>query len=208
MTTMIDKPFSQSCENNKAPILDVLCEQFANVNNVLEIGTGTAQHAIHFSPNLPHLQWHTGDQVEYHEGINAWLDENPSPNLHRPFPLSLPSDPWPNPLSSRADSPVYFDAYFTANTAHIMLKDQVQFMMEQINERLPASGVFCQYGPFTVDFKFNSQSNADFHEQLLESGRGGYRDLSELSAWAPKLKLTKVIEMPANNLMLVWQENG
>lgn len=206
---MIDKPFSQACENNKGPILKVLGEAFARANNVLEIGSGTGQHAIYFAPNLPHLQWHSADQEEYHEGIHAWIDEHPSPNLYPPLPLSLPNDAWPRPSSNKANKPeldVEFDAYFTANTAHIMLKDQVKFMMEQVNKRLPEAGVFCQYGPFTVDFRFNSQSNADFHEKLLDSGRGGYRDLSELTAWAPDLILTHVIDMPASNLMLIWQK--
>jgi len=202
---MIDKPFSQACENNKGPILKILLEAFANTNRVLEIGSGTGQHAVHFAANLPHLNWHTADQEDYLDGINAWIDEFPSENLHRPVKLSLPNDPWPIVNAAVEDNEkANFDAYFTANTAHIMQKYQVQYMMKQVNRRLPSRGVFCQYGPFTIDFKFSSESNADFHQKLLESGRGGYRDISELENWAPDLTLANIVNMPANNLMLIW----
>jgi hypothetical protein len=97
-----------------------------------------------------------------------------------------------------------YDGFFTANTAHIMQKDEVRHMMKSISDLLPKSGVFCQYGPFVVDGKFSSQSNADFHEKLLASGRGGYCEIEQLRQWASDLSLSEVIEMPANNLMLVW----
>jgi hypothetical protein len=195
---MVDKPFSQACENNKSFILDELRKHFVNANRVLEIGSGSGQHAVHFAPNLPHLQWHCADQTEYHSAINAWIDDFPSDNLHRPINLSFPTDPWP---------PLHFDGVFTANTAHIMLKDQVELMMKTIAEQLPKGGVFCQYGPFTINGKFSSQSNADFHEQLIENGRGGYRGIEELEAWVPSLALKEIVSMPANNLMLIWHKD-
>lgn len=211
----MEKPYSQACENNKGPILKILSSIFKSAHNVLEIGSGTGQHAVYFAANLPHLSWYTADQQEYIAGINAWIDDFPSPNLHRPVKLSLPHDPWPEPNAIIENNKkkihenrinAAFDAYYTANTAHIMQKEQVQFMMQTIEQNLPSEGVFCQYGPFTIDFKFTSQSNIEFHQNLLNSGYGGYRDLSELKAWAPKLKLTQVIDMPANNHILVWQK--
>jgi len=195
---MHDKPYSQACENNKAFILEALTEHFADLNRVLEIGSGTGQHAVHFAPNLPHLNWHCADQVEYHGGINAWIDEFPSPNLHRPIEIRFPEVVWPS---------IVFDGVFTANTAHIMLKPEAKLMMQTIQKKLPPLGVFCQYGPFTIDNKFSSQSNADFHEELINSGRGGYCDIAQLQAWAPELNLVEIKQMPANNLLLVWHKN-
>lgn len=205
---IIDKPYSQACENNKKPILEVLKRVFADKQRVLEIGSGTGQHAVFFAAMLPHLEWHTADQSEYHDGIHAWMKAYPTDNLHAPVNLRLPDDQWPQASSSNASSaePAQFDGYFTANTAHIMLKDQVAYMMNQVSERLPNAGSFCQYGPFLIDGKFSSQSNADFHEKLIASGRGGYRDIDELKAWAPALHLAEVINMPANNLVLIWQK--
>lgn len=194
---MQEKPYSQPCENNKASILAELTQHFSKANEVLEIGSGSGQHAVYFAPNLPHLNWHCADQSEYHEGINTWIDEFPSPNLHRPIALRFPNEIWPS---------VLFDGVFTANTAHIMLKQQVKSMMLSIQKRLPPEGIFCQYGPFTIDGEFSSQSNAEFHQQLIDSGRGGYRDISQLQAWAPQLSLMEVKQMPANNLLLVWHK--
>lgn len=191
-----DKPFSQACENNKSHILKILKKEFANSKKVLEIGSGTGQHAVHFAPALPHVSWQTADQTHYHSGILAWMAEYPSDNLLPPLALSLPDSAWPQG----------FDAYFSANTAHIMQKDEIKLMMELINHHLPQGGVFCQYGPFTQDGEFSSQSNLDFHHKLLSQGYGGYRDIEELKQWAPLLMLEQVNIMPANNLLLVWRK--
>jgi hypothetical protein len=205
---IIDKPYSQACENNKKPILEVLKRVFADKQRVLEIGSGTGQHAVYFAAMLPHLEWHTADQLEYHDAIHAWMKAYPSDNLHPPVRLRLPDDEWPQiiPHNYLGSEQPLFDAYFTANTAHIMQKAQVIHLMKQVNKYLPSNGFFCQYGPFLKNGKFSSQSNAEFHQTLVASGRGGYRDISELECWAPDLSLIEVIEMPAYNLMLVWQK--
>jgi cyclopropane fatty-acyl-phospholipid synthase-like methyltransferase len=199
---MEQKPFSQACENNKKPILQQLKKAFSNVHNVLEIGSGTGQHAVYFAHKLPQVQWHCSDVEEYHDGINHWIDDFPSKNLHRPFALKLARDEWAS-TSVLSNQP--FDGIYTANTAHIMLEHEIQSLMHSVATHLPKNGIFCQYGPFIVDGKFNSQSNQEFHEKLLLSGRGGYRDIDQLAAWAPQLVLSTKVDMPANNMMLVWQ---
>ncbi|MDT0593837.1 DUF938 domain-containing protein [Glaciecola petra] len=191
----IEKPFSQACENNKSHILEVLKNTFRKSTHVLEIGSGTGQHAVHFAASLPHLIWQCADQLEYHPGIRQWIQEYPSKNILAPIELKVPESTWPEQA---------FDAFFSANTAHIMQANEVKSLMEMIQMRLPKHGVFSQYGPFKVDGQFSSQSNADFHEKLVETGRGGYRDIAELQSWAPNLSLSEVVEMPANNLMLIW----
>jgi cyclopropane fatty-acyl-phospholipid synthase-like methyltransferase len=196
------KPFSQACENNKTPILQQLKKAFSSVHSVLEIGSGTGQHAAYFARNLPHLHWHCSDVEEYHDGINQWIDEFPSKNLHRPFTLKLARDEW---VGTSVLSNQSFDGVYTANTAHIMLEHEIQSLMQSVAAHLPKNGVFCQYGPFIVDGKFSSQSNQDFHEKLLLNGRGGYRDIDQLASWAPQLVLSSNVNMPANNMMLVWQ---
>ena len=203
---MIDKPFSQACENNKQPILSVLQDAFKASKHVLEIGSGTGQHAVFFAANLPHVQWQCADQIEYHEGIHAWMREFPSSNLHKPMHVKLPEQPWQSSAASANNSDIVYDAYFSANTAHIMQPHEVACMMDKISNDLPYGGVFCQYGPFIQNGEFTSESNALFHEKLIATGRGGYRDIAELQAWAPALGLKKVIDMPANNLMLVWEK--
>ena len=196
MSTQL-KRFSQACENNKEVILAQLVHLFAKHKHVLEIGSGTGQHAVYFAKHLSHLKWYTADQLEYHDSIKQWIYEYPSENLCLPMTFTIPKDPWP-------DVPI--DAVFSANTAHIMQRDEVKAMMRLIQRNLPAGGIFCQYGPFTQDGRFTSQSNKDFHHKLLASGRGGYREIEELQSWADELNLLNIIDMPANNHLLVWRK--
>lgn len=192
------KPFSQACENNRQPILAVLQRAFAHSRRVLEIGSGTGQHAVYFAKHLPHLQWHTSDQQQYHAGIIQWLKDEPASNLHFPMTYQVGHDAFP----IRA-----VDAVFTANTAHIMQPQEVAIMMNQVVQALPHGGVFCQYGPFLHQGQFSSQSNRDFHHKLITQGYGGYQDIATLQQWAPDLALRNVHTMPANNLLLEWVKN-
>ncbi|MEW9797513.1 DUF938 domain-containing protein [Alteromonas sp. CYL-A6] len=196
---MTDKPFSQACENNKGPILSHLAREFARTTRVLEIGSGTGQHAVHFAAHLPHLTWQTSDQPHYHAGITAWAEEARLANLRLPLTLTIGEEAIPQ---------AQFDGVFTANTAHIMQKEEVQRLMHDVSTALPDGGVFCQYGPFTQNGVFSSDSNRDFHQSLLERGLGGYRDITELQAWRGKLVLNAIHDMPANNLLLVWKKSG
>lgn len=191
------KPFSQACENNKAPILEHLKKAFQNVTKVLEIGSGTGQHAVHFAPLLPHLMWQTADQSPYHDGILAWLADFPSKNLLKPLEISLPTKPWPQNG---------YDGFFTANTTHIMQACEVRLMMQLVEKQLPPKGVFCQYGPFIQNGQFSSQSNRDFHTRLVSEGYGGYRSIEELQAWCKTMVLESIVNMPANNLLLIWKK--
>ena len=163
----------------------------------MEIGSGTGQHAVHFAPNLPHLIWQCADQPNYHLGINQWINDHPSTNLRPPIELSIGDE-----KHDFSD----FDGIFTANTAHIMQKIEVRSMMESISDTLPSAGVFCQYGPFTEQSRFSSDSNARFHHQLVSQGFGGYRSVEELQHWGASLVLKRKVYMPANNLLLVWQQ--
>jgi hypothetical protein len=194
---MFDKPFSQACENNKQPILDVLKRVFADRKNVLEIGSGTGQHATHFAPRLRHLEWHTSDMPDHHLGIQAWLADAPASNLHKPLSFTIGINGWPV---------TKFDAVYTANTTHIMQPSEAQLMMKLVADNLPEAGMFCQYGPYNFHGQYTSESNAAFDQHLSEQGCGGIRDIDELLLWAKPLVLMEKIALPANNFMLVWQK--
>lgn len=194
---MFDKPFSQACENNKQPILDVLKRVLADRKNVLEIGSGTGQHAAHFAPRLRHLEWYTSDMPDHHLGIQAWLADAPVSNLHQPLSFTIGINAWPV---------TKFDAVYTANTTHIMQPSEAQLMMQLVAANLPDAGMFCQYGPFTFNGQYTSESNEVFDQHLREQGCGGIRDIEELNLWAKPLALIEKIPMPANNFMLIWQK--
>jgi hypothetical protein len=196
--TMFDKPFSQACENNKHPIFEILSRVLVDTKNLLEIGSGTGQHAVHFAPRLTYLQWHTSDMPDKHLGIAAWLEDVDVDNLHKPVSFTIgASSAWPI---------TNIDAVFTANTTHIMQPSETQLMMQLVAANLPSGGVFCQYGPYNFLGQYSSESNKAFDQHLREQGCGGIRDIDELTLWAKPLVLIETVPMPANNFMLVWQK--
>ena len=113
------KPFSQACENNKAPILSVLQQVFTTPAVVLEIGSGTGQHAVYFAEHMPHLYWQPSDQKQYLDGCRLRVNEAGLDNLRQPLELDVRNTPWP--VS-------HCDGVFAANTAHIMHWPAVESM--------------------------------------------------------------------------------
>ncbi|MDM3870427.1 DUF938 domain-containing protein [Porticoccus sp. W117] len=198
----MDKPFSQACENNKSPILDVLKEVFAQSKKVLEVGSGTGQHAVFFAPQLPHLQWHTSDLPDNHSGINHWIDECPSDNLYRPLLLDADMPKW-----NLED----IDGVFTANTCHIMSWQSVQNLFARVGKILQPGGRFCIYGPFNYNGQYTSESNASFDVWLKEQApHRAIRDFESINELAEKrqMKLVDDYEMPANNRLLVFEKHS
>lgn len=198
----MSKPFSQACENNKDPILEVIKEVFTSPQTVLEIGSGTGQHAIYFAEQLPHLQWQTSDRLENHQGIQSWLEEASLPNVHPPLPLDVTQQPWPVEQ---------IDALFTANTLHIMGWEEVMIFFERLGEYLSQDAFACIYGPFNYNGEYTSESNARFDQWLKQQNpKSAIRHKEDVEKLAIKngINLVKDIAMPANNRLLVWQKTG
>jgi len=196
------KPYAESCAQNRDPILAVLREAFADRREVLEIASGTGQHAVHFGAALPHLTWHTSELPENHAGIQAWLDEAGLANVRPPVALDVNAPDWPV-------GPV--DAVFNANTVHIVAWPAVERMFAGIGRVLAPGGVVCLYGPFNYDGAFTSESNARFDVWL--KGRdpaSGVRDFEALDrlAGAQGLRLWRDVEMPVNNRTLIWRRDA
>ncbi|MCD6705887.1 MAG: class I SAM-dependent methyltransferase [Thiobacillus sp.] len=199
---MIDKPFSESCVQNREPILAVLREVFADCRQVLEIGSGTGQHAVYFGAGLPHLVWQSADVPPHHAGIRAWLDEAALPNVRPPIALDVSQPGW---RSGR------YDAVFSANTLHIMGWPEVEAFFEGVGEVLEAGGVLAVYGPFNINGAYTSESNARFDAWLkARDPASGVRDFEAVDALARAqgLVLRQDIAMPANNRTLVWRRTG
>jgi len=194
------KPFAESCEQNKHVILDVLKEEFSNHQRVLEIGSGTGQHAVFFSQALPHLIWQCSDRFSELTGITAWLAEANSTNLLDPIELDVQSGRWPT---------TKYDAVFSANAVHIMSWAAVKSMFEGLNDCLSEQAVFCLYGPFNYQGKFTSESNARFDQWLKQRNPlSGIRDIDDINNLAEQcgLFLSNDYEMPANNRILCWRK--
>ncbi|MBT9541116.1 DUF938 domain-containing protein [Thiobacillus sp.] len=196
---MIDKPYSESCEQNREPILAVLRVAFADRHRVLEIGSGTGQHAVYFAAELPHLVWQTADVRAHHPGIHAWLNEAALPNVLPPLELDVNQRPWPSGS---------YDAVFSANTLHIMGWPEVERFFAGVGALLEPGGVQVVYGPFNYNGQFTSESNARFDVWLkARDPASGVRDFEAVDALARAqgLVLQHDIAMPANNRSLVWQ---
>jgi len=196
---MADKPFAQSCENNQQAILEQLQKLINKPCNVLEIGSGTGQHAVYFAKHLPFIHWQTSDKAENHPGIKLWLQESQLANIKAPLTLDVSQkSQWPSQT---------YPAIYTANTAHIMSWQDVEAMFIGVAECLETEGIFIQYGPFNKNGEFTSESNAHFQLWLKsQADHMGIRDLEELELLAEKvgLRLRDEILMPANNFILVW----
>ncbi len=192
------KPYSESCDQNREPILSVIQPLLKDCSSVLEIGSGTGQHAVYFAERLPHLTWHTSDCVEYHPGIQLWLDEAGLVNTPGPIDLDVSASTWPQ---------LYIDAMFSANTAHIMHWPDVEALFRGAGELLSSGGLFLLYGPFNYGNQYTSDSNARFDEWLKqrdpESGIRNFEDLDSLAEHAG-MRLQHDYEMPVNNRILYW----
>jgi hypothetical protein len=184
------KPFSEASERNRDPILAILKRVLRDRKRVLEIGSGTGQHAAYFAPELPHLVWQASDVAENLPGIREWVS-NPSP-----IELDVEKD-WPK---------LEVDAVFSANTCHIMSWPQVERMFMGIGRLAPE--VLALYGPFNYSGRATSESNARFDAILrARDPASGLRDLDDILnlAHAAGLKLEEDNAMPANNRLLVFR---
>jgi cyclopropane fatty-acyl-phospholipid synthase-like methyltransferase len=202
LETCFEKPYSPAAEENKQPILEALAPRIGAAHAILEIGSGTGQHAVHFARALPDLRWQCSDVGDHLPGIRRWIDESGLPNLPAPLELDVDGD-WTTALNGQ-----HYDAVYSANTAHIMSLRQVERMFTGVGALLPAGARLFLYGPFSIDGRHTSASNARFDLSLRQRDPlSGVRDLRELERFADAsgLVLEENIAMPVNNRTLVWR---
>jgi len=191
-------PMSEACERNKEPILAVLRTSFAKCLEVLEIGSGTGQHAVYFARHLTHLTWHPTEQLSYLADLTARAQLEGSPNLSAPTVLDVRQSVWP--VQS-------VDGVFTANTLHIMSWPEVIATYRGIGQVLAPGGVLCVYGPFRYADEYTSESNRAFDRMLQERDpRSGLRDLNAVKKLAASYGLDLVADhdLPAFNRLLLF----
>lgn len=196
----MNKPFAESCEQNQQVILDVLKTLFIEAGDVLEIGSGTGQHAVFFTEFMPHLNWQPSDLEAEHAGMKMWFDEVEHNRIRSPLILDVDMQTWPVEPK---------DYIFTANTTHIISSSQVENMLKHIGLSLKPGGLFAQYGPFNYNGSYTSESNANFDIWLKQRNPDScikhFEVVQEL-AENNGMVLYKDIEMPANNRILIWQK--
>jgi len=198
---MQHKPFSPACERNQDAILAVLRQQFADRTQVLEIGSGTGQHAVHFALALPQLTWQTSDVAANLPGIRQWLDEARRPNTPPPLTFDINGAP---PVGR-------FDAIYSANTLHIMGWPEVQRLFALLPALMTDDALLTVYGPFRYNGAFTSPSNAAFDASLrADHPQRGIRDFEAVDALAQSAGLTLIEDraMPANNRCITWRRSS
>jgi cyclopropane fatty-acyl-phospholipid synthase-like methyltransferase len=196
---MVMLPFSEACERNKDPILRVLRGALAHCQQVLEIGSGTGQHAVHFAHQLPQLRWQPSEAAENLEALTARIAAEGPANLAAPVLLDVREHPWP--LTE-------VDGVFSANTLHIMSWPAVEDFFRGVGRLLTSAGVLAVYGPFRYAGRYTSESNAAFDRYLQERDPlSGIRDFEAVHALAQKegLELDSDHDMPAHNQTVVWR---
>lgn len=194
-------PYAPACERNRDPILALLRNAFADRREVLEIGSGTGQHAVHFAAALPSLTWQTSDRDANLPGIRAWLGHAGLSNTPEPLPFDV-NGAWPEHR---------YDAVFSANTLHIMAWPEVERLFAGLPGITTPDAVVVVYGPFNIDGGYTHENNAAFDASLKsQAPHQGIRDLAEVDALAQRagLVLAENRAMPANNRCLVWQRTS
>ncbi|MCW8958987.1 MAG: class I SAM-dependent methyltransferase [Gammaproteobacteria bacterium] len=195
------KPCAESCIENRGPILTVFRQLLRDRRHLLEIGSGTGQHAVYLAPALPRLQWQTSDRKENLPAICQWLREEGAENLLAPLPLDVLQPQWPLEEAS-------VDVVFSANTAHIMGWEGVQAMFAGVGRVLQPQGLFLLYGPFRYRGRFTTEGNARFDQWLKSRDpQSGIRDIEALQELAALsgMEHYRDFAMPANNRLLVWR---
>ncbi len=194
-------PHSDACERNKGPILEVLRKEFAACTHVLEIGSGTGQHAVHFATALPGLVWQPSEVAGEMPGLRRRIfNEGPS-NLRAPVVIDVAETPW---------DVRKVDGVFTANTLHIMHWPRVEAFFAGLPAVAKPGTVLAVYGPFRSGGKHTSGSNESFDAMLRARDPGsGIRDFEAVDGLARAAGFAFLADhaMPANNRTLVWKRD-
>lgn len=193
----MQKPYSEACDRNRDPILHYLRQWLVNSELVVEVGSGTGQHAVYFAEQLPHITWQPTDRAENLPGIRLWCNEAKFNNLLAPVELDVEKT-WAITTSA---------SIYSANTLHIMNMEQVRMFFKHVARHLHDNGQLMVYGPFNYNGQYTSESNKAFDQWLKSRDeKSGIRDFEQINQLAQQagLVLQDDCAMPANNRLIRW----
>jgi SAM-dependent methyltransferase len=193
-----DRQYAPATERNRAPILEVLRRALPSQGSVLEIASGTGEHAAFFAPHFPRLVWQPSDaDPAARASIAAWTAG--MDNVRVPLALDAASSAWPLAAA---------DAVLCINMIHIAPWPATEGLVAGAARLLPVGGLLFLYGPYQRDGRHTAPSNAAFDASLrARDPAWGVRDLGDVSALATQagFRLAEVVEMPANNLSVLFR---
>jgi SAM-dependent methyltransferase len=195
------KHHAPATERNREPLLPVLREVLPLEGTVLEVSSGTGQHAAFFARAFPGLSWQPTDvDPSALESIESWRAEEAVPNLHPPRILDAQAEDWPVDTA---------EAVLCINMIHIAPWEACQGLMRGAARVLPQGGRLVLYGPYFVDGRPTAPSNLAFDESLrARNASWGVRELGAVTAEALRhgLERERVVDMPSNNLTVVFRK--
>jgi len=198
------KPFSPACERNKIPILAALKQVITDKDrHLLEVGSGTGQHAVFMAPHFPWLTWHTSDLPQNHASITAWIEESGVSSIRKPLRYEAGRDAFPTCQESGS-----FDVVYAANTLHIMSWERALALIADLGAHVRSGGRVVFYGPFNYGGQYTSPSNAAFDAWLKQQdAESGIRDFEAVSQamQSAGFQCAQDISMPAKNRVLVFR---
>lgn len=196
----MEKPFSAACERNKVPILEELKKVITSTDRrLLEIGSGSGQHAIFFAPNFPFLEWFPTETAAHLSGLKLALINESIKNLQAPSRVEIGKDEFPK---------LKFDLIFTANTFHIMEWKECKSLVKMMGHRLRENSRAMIYGPFKYNGQYTSESNEVFDLSLKKNNPArGIRNFEDVNNIMMKngFELLDDVSMPANNQFLIYK---
>ena len=198
---MMNRPDAPATKRNRDPILKALKKELHGEKELLEIGSGTGQHAVYFAKHMPMIVWQTSDQKKNHDAIQSWIESTNSNNLKLPLNLEIGLNE--DHIKKK------YDDVFSSNTSHIMSFKNVEKMFSLVGRILRKNGKFFLYGPFRVNGDFTSKSNEKFNDELNQKDPiMGIRDIEKLDKFAIQNNLSNYafLQMPANNFLSVWSK--
>ncbi len=202
------RQYAPATERNRQPILEILQQVLPNFGTVLEIASGTGEHAAFFASHLTQVRWVPTEQVaELRESIQAWGEAVSAENLVLPpLNLNVCDRPWPVETDDFAEAPI--TAIVNINMIHISAWEMCEHLLAGAERVLSTGGILYLYGPFKREGRQSAKSNEAFDLMLRDrNSEWGIRDLEAVVrlAEAHGLKLDRIVEMPANNLSVVFR---
>ena len=201
---MNEKKYASATQRNRQPILKVLKHYISAKSNILEIASGTGEHAVFFASQFPDCQWYPSDRdPQLRASIQAWKEERSIPNLHLPLDIDASGDQW-----QIENYEVKIDVIVNINMIHIAPFAACEGLMAGAARILSSSGILYLYGPYKRNRKHTATSNETFDRSLRDRNpKWGVRNLEDVVSLAKNhnLYLQTIVEMPDNNLSVVFQ---